>query len=90
VNKKIMTKENFDSAVREYQGAFPVLLTTDGQSLNFEHDDGKGIWMPEGVVIDVINNSDLWPSYTDANRCRLLAKKGWRGQALKEQIDSHI
>jgi len=86
MSKQITNKADFDSAVIDYRGPFPVLLTTDGESLYFEHDCGSLDWKPKGVVIDVINNEKLWPDFSDASRCRVLAKTGWRGKELKQQI----
>jgi len=84
---QIHNQKDFDDTVSNYQGAFPVLLTTDGETLSLECDDGSDGWKPEGVVIDTVNNCEVWPSFAEANRCLTLAKRGWRGDELKAQID---
>jgi hypothetical protein len=84
---QINNQKDFDETMRNYRGAFPVLLTTDGETLGLEFDDGTDGWKPEGVVIDTINNCEVWPSYPEAKRCLALAKRGWRGEELKAQID---
>jgi len=85
----ITNRQDFDAAVKNYRGPYPVLLITDGETFSFkQYDDKDGLKM-EGVVIDSINNSELWPTFAEANRCLVLAKKGWRGADLKEKLD-HI
>ena len=89
MNMLITNRQDFDSAVKNYRGPYPVLLTTDGETFSFKQDDNKDGCKMEGVVIDSINNSDLWPTFAEANRCLILAKKGWRGAELKDKLD-HI
>jgi hypothetical protein len=81
----LSNKADFDEAVRNYRGQYPVLLTTDGATLSFAHDDGRG--KSEGVVIDVINSGEMWPSFAEAGRCLVLAERGWRGAEMKGQIE---
>jgi hypothetical protein len=81
----ISNQADFDEAVRNYRGQFPVLLTTDGTTLSFAYGDGTG--KSEGVAIDVINSGEMWPSFVEASRCLVLAERGWRGAEMKEQID---
>jgi hypothetical protein len=87
MNMQITNKPDFDAATKNYRGPYPVLLTTDGETFSFEQNDGKDGWKMDGVVIDSINNSDLWPTFAEANRCLVLAKKGWRGADLKGKLD---
>jgi len=89
MNRLITNRQDFDAAVKNYGGPYPVLLTTDGETFSFKRDDDKDGLKMEGVVIDSINNSELWPTYDEANRCLALAKKGWRGAELKDKLD-HI
>jgi hypothetical protein len=89
MNKPITNRQDFDSAVKNYRGPYPVLLTSDGETFSFKQDDDNDGRKIEGVVIDSINNGDLWPTFAEANRCLVLAKKGWRGADLKDKLD-HI
>ena len=82
-DKKNDYEEMIDDARRRIH--YPVYLTTDGYTFDLEHQllDGQQY---DGIIIGKISTQDDYPSFAETTRCRILVKRGVRGDALKHQI----